>query len=77
MYHLSQREVEGAVDPYTLQAIVLDYMVNELNGTLVSSTSSFSMKNTETNTFVLTFPHTTEAFNYNGSYRRPSETEYD
>jgi hypothetical protein len=73
MYTLTQREVEGAVDPYTLQTIILDHLVNVLGGTVVSSTSSYSKRMTETNIYILSFKH--ESPESRSYYRKRVEEE--
>ena len=65
-YSFAQREMNGSIDPYTLQSILLDHFINKMNAQLVSShgNSGFLL---ETVTHVLQFPIYHD-ITYDGTY---------
>jgi len=74
-YTIAQREVSGALDPYVIQAIVLDALTNRADAKIVSSNSLGVPGSTESVTYVLTVNVQADCIDYNGTYRVNGLTE--
>jgi hypothetical protein len=63
------------LDPYVIQAIVLDALTNRADAKIVSSNSLGVPGSTESVTYVLTVNVQADCIDYNGTYRVNGLTE--